>query len=245
MSVFTNTDNQVTNPNGETATTQENQSFVEALVKIKGEKFKDPEVLAKSKLEADNYIEELKAKLKAQEDFDREKEYLEGLKKTILDKATGVSQSKEKETPEVLNGQTALKPEDVESLIEQTLTKKAVKDRAKQNLEAVEKALEEELGTEAAKVVEEKAASLGMTKDRLAEIAAESPDAFFRLVDIPNKKGGKVVTSTVNTQSMKGQVRDFKYYEALRKSNPKIANDPSYYSAMERDRFALGDRFFK
>lgn len=238
MSVFTE---QVTTPE----TNQEgNQSFMEVLIKTKGDKFKDPEVLAKSKLESDTYIEQLTARLKAQDELDREKAYLEGLKRDIMDKAAGSPQPKQKDQPEA-NGQTALKPEDIESLVEQTLNKRSLETKSKANLSVVEKRLEEEFGTEAASIVDQKAASLGMDRKKLAEIAAESPEAFFKLVELPNNKDSRVLVSTVNTSSMKGQIRDFKYYEALRKSNPKLANDPSYYSNMEKDRFALGDRFFK
>lgn len=247
MSVFAE---QVTNPEIDLEDT--NQSFLEVLVKAKGDKFKDPEVLAKSKLEADRYIESLKAKeaelaarLKAQEELEKEKSYLEGLKKDIMEKAAGVLPPKQKDPTEQTE-HTTLKPEDIESLLEKTLQKKTMEDRAKTNLTMVEQRLEEEFGTEAAKIVEDKARQLGVDKKRLSEIAAESPEAFFKLVEVSAPKAGTPIQSTVNTLGMKGQVRDFRYYEALRKSNPKLANDPKYYADMERDLMSLGqERFYK
>ncbi len=66
MSVFTEgtATEQTTQPEQQTTeTTPPQDSFVAKLVEAKGENWKDPEVLAKGKLEADNYISELERQL--------------------------------------------------------------------------------------------------------------------------------------------------------------------------------------
>ena len=46
-----------------TESTQPQDSFVQKLVEAKGDNWKDPEVLAKGKIEADGYIKELEGQL--------------------------------------------------------------------------------------------------------------------------------------------------------------------------------------
>lgn len=223
----------------ENTTNEANQGFLDLLVKTKGESFKDVEVLAKSKLEADNYIEQLKAQLK-------EQEYMENLKKEILEKASGTAQTPAAVTTDPKEN-TSPKVDDIESLIEQKLAKRQAEDIAKTNLKQVEEALNQTYGQEAKTVLDRKAAELGMTKERMAQIASESPAAFLKLVEAKAVDVTSSVRSTVNTQAL-GQntgVKNFKYFEELRKKNPKLANDPTYYSEMFQARKALGNDFYK
>jgi hypothetical protein len=91
-----------------------------------------------------------------------------------------------------------------------------------------------------------------MSLDRLKEIAAESPTAFFQLIGV-KKMGEKTSTSTgVTTQSTirsenfnsYSQDRTFEYYQKMRKENRSLYYSPKIQNSMLQDRERLGDRFY-
>jgi uncharacterized protein involved in exopolysaccharide biosynthesis len=151
-----------------------NQSYVETLVKERGEQWKDPEVMAKGKLEADKHIAELNKQLeelKAQSESGKKiEDLLAKMEEATKSKTTSESDTK-----------TSVSEDDIQSLVEQTLTKKQQEERYKSNLAQVDSQLAEAFGDEASTVVQKKAQELGMSMDKLKEIAAESPNAFLAL----------------------------------------------------------------
>jgi hypothetical protein len=57
-------EDQTTGQDGnQTQQTQTQEDWLAKIVEVKGEAFKDPQVLAKSKLESDNYIKQLESQL--------------------------------------------------------------------------------------------------------------------------------------------------------------------------------------
>ena len=261
MGVFDNTEtNQSTNTNteGNNQQSQTTESFVNKLVETKGENFKDPEVIAKSKLEADAFIQDLERQNKElREDLtkqDYSKELLTQLQQQATSTAnvnTGESNSNNN------NGSTSTGDDtkslvgeevDLESLINKTLTDrdKAAKETA--NLQIVDSKLTELFGTEAESKVEQKGAELGLTKEYLKSMAADSPQAFFTLIGEANAKVVNPVTrSTINTAgdfTNQTSDRDYNYYSKIRKENPSVYFSPKVQREMADDATRLGGKFY-
>lgn len=146
-----------------TATTQEDQnnetqaqetpsqeSFLDKLVQAKGENWKDPEVLAKGKLEADGYIKNLEDQLSQMREDLKKQEY----KNEVLDQLQTKAAETTAATNEVPNNNSSTKEqnttatfseEDLKSLVEKTLGQRELEAKVQGNLKLVDKELEEAL----------------------------------------------------------------------------------------------------
>lgn len=233
----------------ETQVTQTNDSFVAQLVG-EGKKFKDMEALAKGKLEADRHIgeitktlDELRAEL-AKQDY----------AKTLLEQMSkGSDAGTEQPTPITTSPSntenTTQSASDIESLVEKVITAKEKNRTVSQNLGVVSEEMEKKFGDKAGQILKNKSAELGMSLDRLKEIAAESPTAFFQLIGVTAQKPtmAAVPQSSVRSEGFNpnSQDRDFDYYQKLRKENRSLYYSPKIQNMMLQDRDRLGSRFYK
>ena len=229
--------------------TQTNDSFVAQLVG-EGKKFKDYEALAKGKLEADRHIgeitktlDELRAEL-AKQDYS----------KALLEQMSKGPETRQDDPPPNTSSSsntenTTQSASDIESLVEKVITEKEKSRTVSQNLSVVSEEMEKKFGDKAGNVLKTKSQELNMSLDRLKEIAAESPTAFFQLIGVSATKGttptapqSSVRSETFNSNS---QDRDFNYYQKLRKENRSLYYSPKVQNMMLQDRTRLGDRFYK
>jgi len=247
------TEQQAEGNQAEEQTPETQESFVKKLVEAKGEKWQDPEVIAKGKVEADNHIKELERQLEELRGDLSKNEYAKTLLETLQGKAEAPTSSNNADAQQqetegsAADQNTTGDAGDLESLVEETIRKREQQQTAKQNLDQVQETLEKAYGTEASKVVQERAKELGMSLDRLQEIATESPSAFMRLVgDSPAVEKNPVPSSSVNTTAAFNQTseRNWNYYQELRRSNPKQYYSPKVQNALVQDRQRLGDRFY-
>lgn len=248
MSVFSGDDNQDTS-NVQTNQGEGNQSFVAELVKTRGEQWSDPEVIAKGKLESDKYIEELKKQLAELEEQAgkgaKVNDLISKIEQKAAEPATAKAQSNNEGGADGSNTKTQVSEDEIQGLIEQALTKKEQESTVKQNLAQVNSHLEQMFGTEADARVQKKAQELGLSKQRLQEIAAESPNAFFNLIgekpkDFKPMTSGSIRTESVNMQS--SSKRNNTFYQELRKKNPR--EFAKAQDQMLKDRVQLGDAFY-
>ena len=230
--------------------TQTNESFVAQLVG-EGKKFKDLESLAKGKLEADKHIgeitktlDELRAELAKQ---DYAKSLLEQMNKGS---ETGAEQPSPVTTSPSKTENTTQSASDIESLVEKVITEKERNRTVAQNIAVVGEQLEKQFGDKAAQILKTKSGELNISIDKLKEIAAESPTAFFQLIGVNNNNKGS--TPTVTTTSIRSenfnsnsQDRDFDYYQKMRKENRSLYYSQKVQNMMLQDRNRLGDRFYK
>ena len=247
-----------------TATTQDNQnnenqeqatpvqeSFLDKLVQAKGENWRDPETLAKGKLEADGYIKNLEDQLASMREDMKKQDYQSEILTQLQNKATETSAV----NPEVPNDNTsvntqnttgAVNEEDLKSLVEKTLNQRELQAKVQTNLELVDKELEGSFGTEAKAQIEKKATELGMSIDRLREIAAESPNAFFALIGENKRPVDPIVSGSVRTEGVSMQPsteRNFDYYQKLRRENRNLYYSAKTQQQMFEDKARLGDKF--
>lgn len=247
-----------------TATTQENQnnetqgqetpqqeSFLDKLVQAKGENWRDPETLAKGKLEADGYIKTLEDQLSQMREDMKKQDYQAQILEQLQNKAAESTTANtvepnnngsinEQNTTGVVNEET------LKSLVEQTLTQREKDNTVQQNLTQVDMELDKSFGTEATATVEKKAKELGMSMERLRDIAAESPSAFFTLMGEPQKTFNPMVSGSVRTEGVNMQAsseRNWEYYQKLRRENRNLYYTPKVQQQMFADQQRLGDKF--
>ena len=234
-----------------TTETPPQESFVQKLVEAKGENWKDPEVLAKGKLEADGYIKTLEDQLAQMREDMKKQDYQAQILEQLQNKATestavnnGVPNNNGDINPQ--NTTAGIDEETLKSLVEQTLTQREKDNTVQQNLSQVDKELESSFGTEAAATVQKKAQELGMSMDRLRDIAAESPSAFFTLIGQPQKTFSPMVQGSVRTEGVNMQAsteRDWSYYQKLRRENRNLYYSPKVQQQMFQDKARLGEKF--
>jgi hypothetical protein len=227
------------------------ESYLQKLVEAKGENWKDPEVLAKGKLEADGYIKTLEDQLAQMREDMKKQDYQAQILEQLQNKATE-STAVNNEVPNnngdinTQNTTAAVDEETLKSLVEQTLTQREKDNTVQQNLSQVDKELESSFGTEAAATVQKKAQELGMSMDRLRDIAAESPSAFFTLIGQPQKTFNPMVQGSVRTEGVNMQAsteRDWSYYQKLRRENRNLYYSPKVQQQMFQDKARLGEKF--
>lgn len=244
MSAFDETQ---VNPTEET-TQEEVSSYLEKLVADRGEQWKDPEVIAKGKIEADQFIEslkrqneELRKELDKGEKMDEILEMLKG-----QNKAPEQAGGREEPAPRESNTQT--NPDDLKALVESFVSEREARSMREQNIQSVDSELIKRFGNNAASVVARQSSELGMTVDEAKELAATKPKAFFRLMGIDGQNQSASPTmrgSTVSSESRPsgGPVRDWNYYQDLRRKNKTQFYSPRIQKQMEQDMRELGDRF--
>lgn len=244
MNVFTQT-------TGDTENKQAEQtSFLDQLVKAKGDNWKDPEVLAKGKLEADAYIKQLEDQTKQFREDLAKQDYAKQLLEQLQTKATETAPVKS-EAPKDTNSGThtdgETKPkDDLKSLVSEALSNLEKEKATNANINLVSQELEKTYGTEAQAFVAKKAQELGMSLERLQEIAAESPNAFFTLVGEAKKQVPNFANSSIRTEGANltnTSERNWNYYQELRRKNKSLYFDPKTQQQMYEDRRRLGKNF--
>lgn len=231
--------------------TQPQESFLQKLVEAKGDNWKDPEVLAKGKLEADGYIKNLEDQIAQMREDMKKQDYQAQILEQLQNKAAETTTA-QTATPnnngstETQNTTASLSENDLESLVEKTLVKREQDSVIKQNLAQVDQELVNSFGTEAEATVRKKAEELGMSLSRLRDIAAESPTAFFSLIGQPQKTFSPMVQGSVRTEGVNMQAsntRDWNYYQKLRRENPNQYYSPKVQQQLIQDRMNMGDKF--
>jgi len=235
-------------------TAEQQESYLAKLVATKGENWKDPEVLAKGKLEADGYIKNLEDQLKQMREDIQKQDYAKSLLEELQNKATSPTNVKsvvanndnKGGTNTDGNTQPQVSEDTLKSLVERTLTERDRDNTVKQNLAFVDQELEKTYGTEAPAVVQKKAQELGLTVQRLQELASESPNAFFNLIGEPKKSFQPIVQGSVRTEGVNMQSsseRNFDYYQKLRRENKSLYYTPKVQREMMADATRLGAKW--
>ncbi len=255
MDVFTESSQTTDTTQPEQQTTESTppqDSFVAKLVEAKGDNWKDPEVLAKGKLEADTYIQQLEGQLtQMREDLGKQdyaKNLLDQLQNKAAEPTTANTAMPNNDTGGTSEGNTnpALSEEDLKSLVERTLTERDKESVVKQNLDLVNGELEKSYGTEANAKIQEKSKELGISLQRMQEIAAESPTAFFSLLGEAKKDFKPMVQGSVRTEGVNMQAsteRDWSYYQKLRRENRNLYYTPKIQRQLMEDKSRLGSKF--
>lgn len=215
------TDNDLfSNPDG-TGQNPVEGNVLEALVGD-GKKFKDNEALARGKIESDTFIqrlqsemEELRQELNTRvtlEEF-MEKMNQQGSPNPSINQSSGNDPTKE-----------TLTKEDVASLVKEQLTSEQKKALKQQNVAVVKAELEKAWGDSFQSKLVTKTKELGVSQDVLSRMAEDTPLIFLKLVlDKTPSQNPLDVSPPRSSQSFSvtNGVRDWNYFNKLRKENPR------------------------
>jgi len=250
MSVFGDgTEQSQTDTQQSDTATETKDSFLQKLVEQRGQQWSDPEVIAKGKIEADRHIENLERQLAEMREDLNKQDYSKKLLDTLQNKAGNLSpepvDANNNEGPDAQNT-TGAEGVDLESLVEATLQKREQKATVAQNVAMVEEALASAYGTEAQKVVVQKSQELGLSMDRMKELAEESPQAFLNMLgQAPARERNADLDSSMNTAGFKaGTKRNWKFYQDMRRSDPKTYYSPAVQNEIAKAHVEQGDSFY-
>ncbi len=195
-----------------------------------GKKFKTVEDLAKSKIEADSYIERLKAErdeaLAGKATTDKLQEFL-----TKMEGQNNANSNSSRD-----NTSSVLGEDKVAEIVRNQLTKQESERTYQQNVLAAQEKVVGLYGDKAIDFLKSKSKELGISLKDMEEISAKSPTAFYNIVGLDKSKQAdvNVTKGSVNTEANFN--KDLKegtwdYYNELRKKDkqtwlsPKIQNE--------------------
>lgn len=199
-----------------------------------GKKYKSNDDVAKALTEKDNFInrlkteqEELRKELSTRPLVDRSQE--------ILDRLEALNREPVTERPAVTPApeRTEVKGLSLDD-IDRVLNEREQKKTAQSNIDKVKTALQEKYGDQWSTQLKSTAEKLQVSASFLDGIAAQSPQAFFKLIADANGATETLftppVSSTTTFVPSAGSVRNESYYSKL-----KAADSKKYFSAEIRN----------
>ena len=219
-----------------------------------GKKFKDESAVAKKIVKSDEHISrlerekaELLADLQAAVQEKKANERLEEIKNLLERRQPSESQSNDNNQNRETDRTDA--PLDV-SQIEKILDQREVKRRRDANLAETKKRLVETYGRDFPSKVKEAASNLSIGVQDLEGIAADSPQAFFKLIGVESRSPENPITPprssmTPEFKPQTGSVKNMSFYEAMRRSDPVRYHNRETQWEMDQMSQKLGPDFFK
>jgi len=208
----------------------------------------DP-ILAKSKLESDNYIKMMeKQKDELAESYLKLKADYEARAK--LEEIADQLASRESATN--LNANTTkptIDPQEIEKLLDSRLSAYEKKKKADENLKIVKDQLREKLGSNYANTLRSKMDELDLSEAEMDALAARSPKAFMKTIGLDETPKRDPFQSPMPSTyksdnfSKKEEVRNWDYYQKLKETNPRAWLDPKVQTQMYHDAQKLGASF--
>lgn len=229
-----------------------------------GKPFKTEADLAKGKLEADTFIEQLKAenanmraKLGEAEQASLKgatmAEILEAVRKSTTGSPNDPPDPSGEEPKD--GNQSRLSEDDVAQLVQRTLEKNQTAHKQKANYDKVREAFQSRYSDPDKARLQYKsvAAELGMSEAQLDEFAKTSPSIVLRAAGLEGAKPSEPPSYLSNNQNSEAgpgggqeQAKDNSWWESQRKAKGnKWYFQPKVQQAYWKDVNALGDSFFK
>lgn len=210
----------------------------------------DKEALEKKALHADQHIETLERRLdELRTDYlsiqeqNKTRARLEDLIKEYDQKQ--LTSSPEPDTKEVERPE--IRPEQIQSLVEQEIQRHELSRRQEQNMESVKAKLKEKLGNNYQTIYKDRLQTLGLSTEFADSLAKTSPTAFMNTLGLNDVRRDSFDPPPVNTNTFTPKTpekRTYSYYQKMRRENPKLYYDPKIANEMDRQSQALGEEFF-
>lgn len=227
-------------------------AYVREKFKIAPDAYIDP-ALAKSKLESDEYIKMVnRQKDEFRELNDQYHAEILKLKQELADRASlgdmlNQERTREQPQPTPANIQPSI---DFDKEFEKRLSAYERKKKADENLTIVKAQLREKLGSDYVSTLRNKMDELELSVEEMDALAARSPKAFMRTMGLEDQapKGPAYqspMSSTVNTTGFrpKTEVRNWDYYQELKRKDPRAWMDAKVQQQMYDDSQKLGAAF--
>lgn len=215
-------------------------------------KDKPQDELLKAKVDSDLYIRTLEARtddmrkdyLRMQEEL-QNRASLEDLKKQLQEFKQGSS-----ELPPAKPEAPKIDAVEMRSLIQNELAQSKRQEREEANFNLVLSKLQEKYGNNYQNPLSEQIQELGLTPEKLNERARTEPQLLIRALGLDTPQQQNLFSAPPrsgqrndNFAPKPPQVRDWNYYQELKKTNPKMYLDRKIAIQMHDDAVALGDRF--
>lgn len=218
-----------------------------------GKKYKTMDDLAKSRIEADSFIEKLKVENKAL----REALDTEGSPDEVLARINALLQSKEGSNRNATD-QTSNQPPK-ESLSEEKvlelLSKREREQQIKKNVDTFNSAVNRAFGEKTGEVVATRLDELGMDMDTFKDLSARNPQAALRILGLKDSgalASGGGMDASVNTEAYfgpagkgNGETQNFAFFQKLRRELGSAYYEPHIQKQVFEARKKMGDAFWK
>jgi hypothetical protein len=191
-------------------------------LKGEGKKYKDDDAVAKAIFEKDRFITRLLQEKKEIADALQERNNEEAFLTRMEQLARPQPKPQEDTTPQEQAREAAVDPTKIEELVEKKLAEATKKSREAANLAVVTKRLEETYGTNYKSRVATQAQQLGVGTQWLTDLAAENPEAFYRVLGMdmkPLDAFSPPPVSRVNSSSAPSGTKNYAYYVEQRRKN--------------------------
>lgn len=167
-----------------------------AKLKESGFNFKSPDDIAKKAVNQDQFIDKLQKEL-----AELREELNQGLNaKDLLEKANAQRQAESQQNS------TEVKPEDLSELVKKELDNRSAAQKAQDNLMEADRRITELYGVgKGGDFLVAKSKELGISVDEMMETASRSPQAFYNMVGLGQKKevqGTGVTKTSVNSDAL-------------------------------------------
>lgn len=221
-----------------------------------GRKFESVEDLAKGKLEADKFIEQLKGELQQTREQMAALEEVATKKETVSDLIKAVKQANKVDE----SGNQPISEDTLKEMVDSIMDNRYEKQTRLANYQQANQSVLDKFSgdVEAARAyMAERAKQLGISTERLRSLGEESPSAFRQLMEVQSRTGSQSVTGIPESHVERGGNparqeiidghRTKAYYDRLKKDMglAKYWNDPKVQGQYYKDAMALGDRFNK
>lgn len=212
-----------------------------------GKKYADNDAVAKALVEKDNFITRLQEEARRKEEDLRTALNVQAFEDRM--KALEAAQLTERTEPPVREVTAPVTPVDMEATVQKVLAERERANTRSRNLIDVRDKLVSVYGEDFPSRVKARAAEIGMTLEKLNEMAAETPSAFYALIGMNAPRAADNVTppatqrNSAATQTVSG-VKNNAYYTNLRKTNPSLYWTPAVqmeeYNELKRQGDAFG-----
>lgn len=210
-----------------------------------GKKFADVAALARAKVESDAFIarvlaekrqleEDLKTRVNMQEFLDRVQTPV-----SAQTPVPAVTIQPQASSPELTS-------DAIEKLVQQQIVAREAETARSRNLLTVQGKLQEALGPNYSEQVKQRARDLGLDIQYFNDTAARSPQAFFELMGLnrPREELTTLPRGTSNPPVQVGNVRNFAFYNKMRKEAPSQYHSQAVQKEMWEQAKKLGADFY-
>lgn len=212
-----------------------------------GKKFADAAALARAKAESDAFIKRiLDEKRLLEEDLKTRTNYQEFIDQLKTAQKPPVAPNQETSPVQVTS--PSVEP-DLEKKVSEAIEKREAENARTRNLMDVQQKLLETFGNDYATRVKSRAQELGIPVAWLNDAAAKSPQAFYAMIGLTKTQPeptARQIPSSVNTAALMapgGNVKNWAYYNNMRKTNPVQYNSKQVQAEMWEQAKALGPDF--
>lgn len=167
---------------------------------------------------------------------------------TAQNTSTSSTHTQANDNKDTAQGQ-AFDPSQLDSLLEDKLSKIEQARLARANWETVRDRLQSQFGDRSSEVLKAQTQKLGLTTDKVEDLAKTSPAAFFKLLGLDEQPKAETFQAPPrSSQSMtfapRSNQRTWAHWREEQRKNPSLFSDPKAHNQMMDDIKAIGEKAF-